>query len=120
MRPFRQHDPQGLTPTGQPRHRFRIRSLAWLAVPVLVVACGRPEVGPDAYELVTSLDQVFERRDAEQLDKADSLIAVANAEGKITSEEADLLSGLVRQAESGKWQAARDEARKILAAQSDW
>lgn len=114
------YDPEGLPSTRQPKRRYPIRSLAWLAVLVLVVACGRTEVGPDAYELVTSLDQVFERQDAEQLAKADSLIAEAKAEGKVTPEEAGLLSGLVRQAESGEWQAARDEARKILAAQSDW
>lgn len=102
------------------RARFLIAALAWLALFVPVVACGRPEVGTDTYELVVSLDQVFGRRDAEQLAKAETLIAEANAEGSITEEEVDLLTDLVRQAESGEWEAAREEARKILAAQSDW
>jgi hypothetical protein len=89
-----------------------------LLVVVCFVGCGKPSIGPTAYSVAITLDNVFERRDRDQLERAAGLIQTMLATGEISSEESQLLSDLVTLAQADQWDDARLKIRRLLGDQT--
>jgi len=98
------------------QHRFAI-AISLLVV-VCFVGCGNPSIGPQAYSVAITLDNVFERRDRDQLERAAGLIQTMLAEGEISTVETQLLSNLVAVAQADEWDDARSQTRRLLADQT--
>ncbi|MCL4203816.1 MAG: hypothetical protein KJ000_15045 [Pirellulaceae bacterium] len=79
--------------------------------------CGHPRIGAEAFELAKAVDNVCNLRDRDQLPKAQALVETAHRDGTINAGERRILEKIVAQAESGDWERASDDVRKLLIAQ---
>ena len=105
---------------------FALKNLSFLvpsetyAVLMGRTGCGKTTLSPDAYQLVSAIDRIFEKRDPQQLKQASDKISEELAAGKITADEAKLLDALIAKAENKNWDTASKDARQLLADQTDW
>lgn len=92
-------------------------SLGCLAV-ASVVGCARYEkVSPEAYEYTKALYSVCNRHDEPRLSTVALQIETAATESQLSGQEADWLYDIVSTAQSGEWQEATRDARRLMEAQ---
>jgi len=84
----------------------------------LICGCGHPQVSPGTYELAKVIDNVCAYRKPEQVEAARELIRKEHSAKSISDSEQTLLMEILDQAQSGDWQGAGLEARKLLQAQN--
>jgi hypothetical protein len=98
--------------------RTRIGMSACLGLLCLAVGgCGYPTISTEAFELAKAVDNVCNLRDRDQLPKAQALVESSHRDGTITAGERRILEKIVAQAESGNWERAASDVRRLLAAQ---
>jgi hypothetical protein len=98
----------------------KLLAIAFSALTIFTIGCGKTTLGTDAYHLAGALDRIFEKRDPQQLQLASEKVKEELIAGKITATEADLLNGLISKAENGNWDRASKDARQLLAEQTNW
>ncbi len=94
------------------------------AIPCFVLlcclaGCGYPKVSPKTYEISKALYSACNRKSAEHVAKASELIETHHESGDLSKREAKWLREIVRNAESGSWEAATLEARQLMEDQID-
>ena len=96
------------------KHRTKLRWLSiWLFMGI--VGCGGyDEVSPHAYEYAKALYSITNRKATDRLASVADGLQASLEDGKLTNEESDLLTGIVRQAEDGDWAAANRVARQLM------
>jgi hypothetical protein len=101
------------------RSPILLRSLVALSI-LLVVAYfffgnrDYGEVSDKAYEFATALYSVCNRQDASKLAGIESLLASAQSNDSLSSEEADMLQEILQKAKSGDWAIAASETRSLM------
>lgn len=105
----------------EPRtNRRRIWGALLLTLACLSVGChDYPVIGPGAYELAQAVENLCSRRDPAQLPQARQIVQSKFESGAITADERDWLTSILTTAESGDWESAAAEARRLLESQID-
>jgi len=92
--------------------------LTLLILLTLDVGCGRDRpVSPAAYQYTKALYSVCNRHDQPRLTNVAKQIDAARDEAQLTATEADWLDAIVATAQAGAWQAATEDARRLMEAQ---
>jgi len=101
-------------------HILRRVSCWCLLVPLLFTAgCGGyPEVSPLTYEYSKAIYSITNQKDISRLEEVQTRIEASLSEGKISEEEAELLTDILATAESGNWKDANQSARRLMTDQA--
>lgn len=91
----------------------RLVALAMLCA-LFLPGCGYPEVSPKTYEIAKALYAVCNLQRDDRLPIVIDLIEQSAASGEITRREASWLNAIVAEAESGRWNEAQLEARRLM------
>ena len=102
------------------RHQYFKLPVAILVTMMLPLSgCGYPEVSPKTYEISKALYSVCNQKSVERLEVVQKLIQSSLENKEISASEADWLSGIIKQAQEGKWESAMQESRRMLEDQAD-
>lgn len=82
-------------------------------------SCGRPYAGASeaSYAIATSLVTISSRELTEKLDDVEQLIVERLATDELTEREATYLREIIAEGREGRWDAAEQQARQVLADQ---
>lgn len=98
--------------------KFRLKAALGLLILPSVCGCARYDtVSPQAYEYSKALYSVCNRQDEPRLLTVADQIETAAAESQLTGQEVNWLSSIVSTAQSGDWQDATKDARRLMEAQ---
>ncbi len=101
------------------KHARLLSAIPFFVLLCCFAGCGYPEVSPKTYEISKALYSACNRKSAEHVTKASELIEVHHESGNLSEREAKWLREIVRDAESGSWEAATLEARQLMEDQID-
>ena len=102
------------------RHQYFKPLVVSLMLTLLPLSgCGYPEVSPKTYEISKALYSVCNQKSQARLDVVTKLIQSSLENKEISESEADWLSGIIKQAQEGKWEAATKETRQLMEDQID-
>lgn len=76
--------------------------------------CGYPRIQFEAYELAKALNTICNLKKQEQLPQFRDMVAQKQEAGELSAEEAEILLEILKIAEAGEWERARDEVRRLL------
>ena len=87
---------------------------ATVAVLLLVVGCGPPQVAPQNQRLIASLRTAISARNSQWLEKNAEVLEERCAEGKVSDAELEAFQAIINKARAGQWEEAE---REVLAFQ---
>ncbi|MCG6154266.1 hypothetical protein [Rubinisphaera margarita] len=97
------------------RNRLRLAACQLaLICAVLFSGCSYGEVSGNTYQYAKALYSICNRHDAEGLEKASRQIAAAEAQGEITTQEAEWLQEIVAEARNDHWEDAMQDCRQMM------
>jgi hypothetical protein len=101
-------------------HRFKVWQAFALGLFLLAATgCGsHPPLKRPSYDLAKALYAVCNRQSTEGLQKFETVLTESIAEGKVGPNEESALRAIAEIAAAGDWQAAREEARELIASQN--
>ena len=90
-------------------------ALACMAGGMLFAAgCGYGQVSPMAYELSKALYSATNLQSMERLKTVEIAVEEAHQSGKLTAQEQQWFRTIIKDAQSGNWQAASQASRRMM------
>ena len=90
---------------------------ATVAVLLLVVGCGPPQVAPQNQRLIASLRTAISARNSQWIEKNAELLEERRAAGTVSDEEYETFQAIIDKAKAGKWEDAEQEVLAFQKAQ---
>ena len=87
---------------------------ATVAVLLVVVGCGPPQVAPQNQRLIASLRTAISARNSQWIEKNAEVLEERRAAGTMSDEEYETFQAIIDKAKAGKWEEAE---QKVLAFQ---